>query len=68
MKILELAQKLKTIYDEHGDLDVKVDDDDYSVWAVRGVRVEEVEDDDDDLYSHVYPPMSPGSKFVLIKS
>ena len=44
MKILELATKLKAIYDEKGDIDVMVLDDHADPYAVEGVTVTVVEE------------------------
>ena len=64
MKILELAQQLKEIYDEHGDIDVffsgpNMDNEPYSVGCTE-VRVVE-----EDEYPEDYD-MPTGFKFVSL--
>lgn len=45
MKLLDLAKKLKQIYDEHGDIDVMLlDPDRYEPHMVSSVRVSIVEE------------------------
>lgn len=62
MKILELANKLKAIYDKHGDIDVMfTDPNEDETFAVELVRFIEVEDDDQ--YPEEYE-MPAGFKFV----
>ena len=62
MKILELANKLKAIYDQHGDIEVMfTDPNEDDTFAVELVRFTEVENDDD--FPEDYD-MPKGFKFV----
>lgn len=62
MKILELANKLKAIYDKHGDIDVMfTDPNEDETFAVELVRFTKVADDDQ--YPEEYD-MPKGFKFV----
>ena len=63
MTILELANKLKAIYDKNGDVDVMFIDDDGDPTQVDSVDVEVVTDDDD--YPESYD-MPKGFKFVCL--
>ena len=67
MKILELATKLKAIYDEHGDIEVMFSgpNNDQDPYLVCQAGFKEVHDDEE------YPEdfdMPPGYKFVSLEN
>jgi hypothetical protein len=62
MNILELATRLKAIYDQHGDVDVMFLDHDSNPCGVNHVVLETVEDED---YLEEYN-MPQGFKFVSL--
>ena len=66
MTILELANQLKAIYDEHGDIDVLFSgpSHDQNPYEVGRVSVEVVEDEDE--YPEDYD-MPVGFKFVSLQ-
>jgi hypothetical protein len=66
MKIFELAQKLKAIYDEHGDIDVHFagPNGDQEPYSVLELEVIEVEDGD---YPEDYN-MPAGYKFLELQN
>lgn len=65
MKILEIATRLKALYDEHGDIEVMFagPNNDQDPYGVDRVVFEEVQDDDD--YPEDYD-MPKGYKFVRL--
>lgn len=64
MKILQLAEKLKNIYDDWGDIDVMISDDEGGLWEMRRVDFDIAEKDE-------YPKswnIPDGHKFVRLEN